>query len=353
MFTFGQRHLRPAWLFLLLTSVIYSVALVIRSLLPGLDQGALVATGLTLDLVVVVPALYYFLLVRRQGWPGMSIVPVAVASFLLASRVVPGEFHDTLNRLHRMAAPLELLVLGFIAHKAVRVAKRVSRSRSARTLLPRGTGDALTAIREAARQTVGVPLAAEIAAFEIGVLYYALFSWHRSCGQTPNTFTGYRKTGYPLVLGVLLAVMGIEMIAVHLVVYRLWSPVAAWVLTGLSIYGALWMLGDLQALRLRPTIITAQALMLRTGFRWEVDISWSNVIGVRRLDWQERGDGEGRLNTAALGEPTLELVLREPVRVRGVYGLAKTTARIGVAVDEPERFAASARTMYSGTAREL
>jgi len=143
------------------------------------------------------------------------------------------------------------------------------------------------------------------------------------------------------------------MIAVHLVVYRLWSPVAAWVLTGLSIYGALWMLGDLQALRLRPTIITAQALMLRTGFRWEVDISWSNVIGVRRLDWQERGDGEGRLNTAVLGEPTLELVLREPVRVRGVYGLAKTTARIGVAVDEPERFAASARTMYSGTAREL
>jgi hypothetical protein len=326
----------PRWrlpgAFLLAVASVYTFALWLRPRLEHLDGGGLVALGLTVDLVVGVPLLYYLLLVRLRRWPVLTVVPVTVASFLGAAQLLPREFHGTLDRLHLLAAPLELLLLGGITWRAAVALRRFRRAKAAA-----GEGeDVLAALRNAARQTVGTPWVAEILAFEIGVLYYAFGCWRRGAAPEEGRFTAYRKSGYPMIFGVVMAVMAIELAAVHLLVHFLWSPFWAWVLSGLSLYGALWLVADFQALRHRPTRVTEPGLTLRIGFRWEVEVPWQNIAGLHTLDWQARAAGEGRLNLAVVGEPSHELVLREPVTVRGVYGLRKSADRLGLALDDGE-----------------
>lgn len=59
---------RRHWiLFMGLVVAVYTAALALAGRLPSLDRADLLAGGLTVDMVIVVPAAFYFLVVRRRG----------------------------------------------------------------------------------------------------------------------------------------------------------------------------------------------------------------------------------------------------------------------------------------------
>ena len=149
----------PLLLFAAAAIGIYGIALYVRAILPSLERPDIMAAAITLDLVLVVPALWYVLVVRRFRLPWFSVVPVFIVSLLLAARIVPANHHATLSVLELAAIPLELGLLGFIAWKAVGTVRRL-RER------PRTTGsDTLTALREAAESVVPNRHAAHAAAY--------------------------------------------------------------------------------------------------------------------------------------------------------------------------------------------
>jgi hypothetical protein len=147
----------------------------------------------------------------------------------------------------------------------------------------------------------------------------------------------HRGGGYGAVLAGLLLAAAAEGAGVHLLLVR-WSPVAAAVHLALSLYAVLWLLGDWHALRLRPMVVDAGGLTLRTGVRWSVRVPWAEVEALRRLDGPPPPKAPGYLDLSVLGGARYVVDLRRPLRVEGPYGIGRTATRLGFRVDEPARF---------------
>jgi hypothetical protein len=125
-----------------------------------------------------------------------------------------------------------------------------------------------------------------------------------------------------------------EAVPIHILVTR-WSPLVAWGLTVLSAYGMFWFLADWRATRLRPHLLDAEALQIRTGLRWSVRIPRERMAALHT----KLPPGAGPILRAALpGGNPLWIELTEPVTAQGPYGIEKCARWISVSVDDPARF---------------
>ncbi|HVR95369.1 MAG TPA: hypothetical protein VMW27_02060 [Thermoanaerobaculia bacterium] len=311
----------PLLAFAILATGIYAVAVSTARRIPTLDKPDVVAIGVLLDLTVVIPAAYYWLAVRRGGWPAATLPSIILLSLAGAALVLPGK-RDLLEVL---AIPAELALLAWVA---------VRTRQSIRRLDGAVEDDVLEWLRAVLREILPVRRVADVFAFEMAVLYYALLSWRRpSASSSEAVFTYHRKSGYGGIVFALLLMMLVEAIPVHLLLSR-WSPAAAWVLTGLTLYGMLWFIGDYRAARLRPILLDAESLRVRTGMRWSLRIPREQVVAVHKKSMA----GARRLRMALPGTSMLWIELAEPVTVQGPYGFERRAQCVGVAVDEPDRF---------------
>jgi hypothetical protein len=330
--------------FLVAASAIYVCSILIVGQLPRLQDADALAVGVTCDLVLLVPALYYLLLVRGRGWPALGLAPVFVISLVAASRILPAEHHRLLSALELAAVPVELGLLGWIGWRAVALTRRLrSRRRTA-------DDDAFAAIRRASREAIGSSWVAELFAQEIATFYYALCSWRTPLPDAKRGFTSYRKNSYGVFLSAIVIVLVVETVAVHLLIHTLWSSVAAWTLTAFSLYGLLWMIGDFQALRLRTTSVAADRIDIRLGTRWEVTIPRDAVTSVQSFGQPVDADctsaraAEDKsakpVDLVLFGTPDVEIRLSRPVTARGLFGLRRTATTIRLQIDDPEGFIA-------------
>jgi hypothetical protein len=136
----------------------------------------------------------------------------------------------------------------------------------------------------------------------------------------------------------------IEALAVHVLAAR-WSPGVAWVLTALSAYGVIWLVGLGRSVALRPTVVEREGLRVRIGALAEARVPFeaiASVALVRAAPANRRAPGY--LHAALLAAPRLTIELKEPVEARGLYGSRKRgITRIGLMVDEPAELAALLR----------
>lgn len=280
----------------------------------------LVAIGVMLDLIVVVPLVYWFLAVRRGGWPRLSVVPVVLLGILGAALLLPQDRGLLREVVRILAIPYEIGLISWIAVRTRRALRHTP-----------GDGDTLERIRAVAGDVLPSRGVAEAIAFEMAVVYYALLSWRR---RPAEGFTCYRKSGYGAIVFALLLMMAAEGIPAHILLLR-WSPVAAWVLTALTAYGALFFLADWRAMRLRPTLLDGDGLRVRIGVRCTVTVPRERIAAVHR----KRPPGSEPYIRASLPGPMpLWIELTEPVIAKGPYGMEKWARWISLTVDDPEGF---------------
>jgi hypothetical protein len=325
---------RPLLLFAALASLIYAAEILVASRLPSLRHPGLVAAAVAFDLLVFVPLLYAGLVLRRdRQW--IRLAPVVLLSLTGASLVLPPAYRSYLPPAHLLAVPLELALVVYVARRAVRLRRRsVSEGREG----PDGL-DTLERLRSTLSQVLPWPRIGELMADELATLYYGLFAWRTSPPQpsSPGVFSYHRKAGYGAVVTGLILACAFEAAGVHLLVTR-WSPGAAWVLTVLSLYGAIWLVADARAMRFRPLALQDSHLLVRIGLRWTVRIPLATVAEVRHLGRQAvPRRAPGYLHAAVLLPPQILLVLRESVVAHGPYGIRRVIGQVGLAVDEPER----------------
>jgi membrane protein YdbS with pleckstrin-like domain len=281
------------------------------------------AWGVTFDLMVTIPALYYIALVRRGRASLASMIPLFAVCGLAARQIVPGANQQFLHQLGlAISAPLELFAVGWL----------VLRARNAKRML--GGGDAIDRLRAAALELTRNAVVAEVVVGEVIVWYYALFSWRRKPdvreGQTAVTV--HEQSGWGAVLVALFIVMAGEAFGMHLVVQR-WSTIGAWVLTGLEAYGMLWFIADLRALKLRPTVVDAAAIRIRFGLRWNAVIPRSAVLSVDRITGPTE-KRPGLLKVAIITDPTYLITLREPVTATSMFGIRREIRELALAPDD-------------------
>ena len=287
-----------------------------------------VVTAVSLDLTLFVPVLYWLLVVRGAGAPWITVVPVFVLSVAAAPLVLPQGAEGALPVVRWIAAPAELLLLGLVARALVRARRQLHASHSA---------DMHERIRAAARAALGHERAADIVAYELALLWYALFSWRTGTPAAAGveTFTYHRKSGHAaIVIGLLLAI-AIEIIPVHLLVAR-WSGMGAWTVTALSLWAGLWVIGDWRAMRLRPCTLKSDRLCLRFGLRWSLDVPVTQVAAARAVD-RAASAVKPDLVMAPYDAKRVRIEFAAPVEVTGVYGMRRNVRIVEAGADEPDR----------------
>jgi hypothetical protein len=315
-------------LFLMCAAGIGAVVFIMARTPAAASRPAMMGAAGLIDLVLTIPLVYWFLVVRpgHSSWAALAVISVLGAR--ASAWLLPLSGQRYLPPVAWLGIPLELWLVAQI----VRRIRGLDRK-----------GDALARIRAAARGIIPYERLSRIVAAEIAVLYYALFSWRAQ----PDTRRDWRAFPCANASGwrdfaTLVALAAVcEAVPVHLLVYR-WSHVAAWICTGLDLYGLLWLAALVRAARLRPILVDGERVLLRVGLVWEIEIPRERIAACRRVTGQGPKRREaGYLRTVVMTEPQWIIELTEPAVAVGLYGQCRKVTRIGIAVDEPGAFGAA------------
>jgi hypothetical protein len=171
-------------------------------------------------------------------------------------------------------------------------------------------------------------------ALEVSSFYYGLFCWKKPAAPG---FSIYKRSGWDTVLICIFVLLAAESIGVHLLI-QTWSVRTAWVVTLLDLYGAVWLLGDYHAMRLRPITIDEQSLHVRFGFRWSISIPLSAIAAIEPIRYESDWKRKGVLKVALLDEPRLLICLDAPAIATGLAGIRRTIDAVAILPDVLEGF---------------
>lgn len=287
---------------------------------------------LPLDFMVGIPLGFYLLVARPRKLTLLSVIPVIWVGYALSVLALGSPDAGILLLLLFALIPVELAI-------AVRECLKIARAFKA---VKAKSPDPMAWFRETMLYLVRKDVAANMTAAELGVWYYALFSWRREPYVLPGerAFSYHNAGGYmSMMLGLALA-FPVEIVAVHLLVSQ-WSVPVAVIITALSAYAAVWLVGDARARAMRPIVVGEGYVRLECGIQMEAAISISDIEAVALADSEIEHIGEqDRLNYGTFYRPDAWLVTKGPVEVRTLLG-AKRVRAIGMGVDDPKALAAA------------
>jgi hypothetical protein len=321
---------RPGFVFLAAAALVVAAEILVTQTGALAARPELLGRAVTVDLLVVLPALWWWLGVRRSGAPPVTLVPVVVAAWWIAKALLPAESQAWLRTAAAVAPALEA---GLLLYLGLRI-RRIRRAYHGTT-----PGDPVLRLRAAVAEVLGAGAASRLLADEITTLRYLFRPPGLPVPRGTETFTTHRRSGWGAVVFALSLVGAVEVVAVHALVAR-WSHPAAWALTALSVYGILWLVADWRATRARPVTLGGGSLVVRAGLRWNASIPRGRVLEARAPSPAEEFREEDALSLAPLGPPALVLELSAPTEVEGPLGISRRVTKLGIPVDDPERMAA-------------
>jgi len=179
---------------------------------------------------------------------------------------------------------------------------------------------------------------ANFLANEIAVFYYAFFKWKK---HTPakNEFTYHKNSGSITVLAALLFVVAIETIALHLILNK-WSPLAAWIATGVSIYSAIFLIGIIKSIPRRLIKVKEKELFIPYGIFGFTRIEYKNIknINTGKISVLNEEKLIGISPFLENESPNVSIETDRPIKVNGLYGINKKTTKLVFTVDDLSRF---------------
>jgi len=306
-------------LFFFLAVSIYFVDSLACRLVVDPSRRMLVATGASFDLVLVVGFLYYWLLVRPGLRPRTGLVFIGVLGLLRASFLFP-------EGIMVKAALAGCAELGLIAYVSVQIA-RSRRDKSA-------SSDPLAALQKAVAAVIPFPAAASAVAMEMSIAYYALRGWRTKphIPESSRAFFFQEQSEKAFLLGAVGLASVFEIVPVHLLVHR-WSGLAAWILSGISLYGMVWLLGLSRSLLLRPTVVEPDSLTIRYGLIAQLEVPREAISSVERVTRST----PCVLTLPRKATPNVELTFTRPLKLQRVFG-SRMVSRIALSVENEGEF---------------
>jgi hypothetical protein len=291
----------------------------------------LLAAAASFDLTIGVTFVYW-LLVARPGHAALrTTLPVFLVSVATAVIVLPSGHRDFVRYIRYLGVPAELAAIVFIAI-GVRGAQRRLAAAGVELDVPERIHTVLA--QSGMPRRLGA-----IVATEFSILYYALAAWRRSPFFPPRSraFSYHEKNGLIALLYAVLATAVVELVALELLL-RARHHGAANVLLVVDAFAVLWILGFARSVQLRPILVTTDALLVRGGIQWSLDVPLTAIesLAIGRVKAPgQRAPGYLRLT---LGPPHVLITLTRPLVATGAYGSTRTVTRLGFSVDDPNTF---------------
>lgn len=330
----------PGLVFLTLAAAVLTASWAIASSPAFLASPDVLSAAVALDVVLVIPAAYWALVVRRRLGHARTLIPIIALCILAASAIVPAGHAGVLARARHLIIPAEIGLLAYIVYKVRRV---LATGRASRADDPVETASAVL------QDALGAPFAARLIASEFAVFYYALASRRRR-PHVPEGASGFVMARPATVLAVLLPIVALETVGMHVLISR-WSTLAAWILTALSAYAVLWVLGDYRAMAMRPTLVTRDEIVIRVGLRCSLRAPLALIERVQRTDWRDPERSlRGHLNMASPDSPNILVVFREPLTAQRFFGLTTTVQSVGIRLQDADGLFQALRPHMANTA---
>lgn len=289
------------------------------------------AFGITVDLLIIVPFIY-FLLIRKTKIPKTTVVPFIILGVVVCSLIIPSEHQYYLSLFKTWLLPLvELTVFSVIIFNVIKAIRHYKSHKS------ETSSDFFTVLKITCSNIL--PKAAVIPfVTEISVFYYGFVYWKKR-QLKPNEFSYHKDSGtIGLLIGILLLIV-VETITLHFLLAK-WSTLAAWILTGLSIYTAIQIFGFSKSILKRPLSIEGDVLYLRFGIMNETTINIHNIesITISTKDIELNNDTKKLSILGNLDAHNMVIKLKNEQTIVGLYGIEKPYTTLAFYVDEKQRF---------------
>lgn len=309
--------------------LIISMVLITKSKLFSANPNAL-SIGITIDLLFTIP-MVYLLLIKKRNIPKTTIVPFFVLGIVVASYIIPKEHQSILDWAKNWVFPLlELGVVTFVIYK---VRKALLRLKQHTKLKP----DFFSALKETCHEILPKRIAI-LLSIELAVFYYGFIYWKKRV-LAKNEFTYHRNSGSIGLLIGLIGIIGIETYVLHILLLK-WNTIAAWIVTGLSVYSGIQILGFLKSIIKRPTYIEDNILYLRYGILSEATIVIDNIesIELSSKDIELNAETRKLSPLGNLENHNVIITLKEENILYGLYGIKKSFKQLAFYIDNKEEF---------------
>ncbi|UXI70025.1 hypothetical protein [Tahibacter amnicola] len=309
--------------------------------LPFSDAGPMPPWPVMIDYLLTVPAIYAFLHRREPRRALRGALALAGFGYLLASWILPplaGPFWDTLRGLRNLslaigvAIELGILFLFFRALGGLRRAENPDY--------------ALTGVVE---KVFGPGFVTRILAFELRIWFmvFAPPRWKWAYRGTRH-FSYHAKDANLANQQGFLVLIAAELPVAHLLV-SLWSSLAAWIFTGLSLYSLAFLFAHYRATQRCPISLDDRQLYLRYGmFLSEQAIALSQIESITLHRGPVTRDST-QLRLCESGDPNVCIRLRSPQAVAGLFGRERQIEIIYLGVDQPHAFVNAVQTTLAST----
>lgn len=288
--------------------------------------------GITLDLVLTIPLVYY-LLIRRKKVSKTTVASFFGLGILIASFIIPKDYQTVLSMVKKVVFPIvELGILTFLFLKTRNVVLTFSKNKDKSI-------DFFTAMQLACKEVFPKRVASLIAT-EAAMIYYLFFDWKRKKIQE-NEFTSYKESGIIALLFGIVIVLLIETFALHVYLAK-WSVISAWVLTFLSVYTILQFISLAKSLTKRPYFfdLKNKDLILRYGFFAEAIIPF-DLIKKIEVSSKDLPEDKSITRFSPLGElesHNVIIYLKEQSKFTSLYGFSKKYTSLAFFVDNKFEF---------------
>lgn len=311
--------------FCLLCLGLYAYGIVSAPYIPSHIEGI----SLPLDFMVGIPLGFYLLVVRPRRLTLLSVIPVIWVGYGLSVFALGSADVGVLPYLLTALVPAEVAIAVKELLKVAKVYKSARKS----------SADPMVWFTETMLYLVRKDAPASMAAAELSVWYYALLSWRRKPYVLPgeSAFSYHNAGGYmSMMIGLALA-FPVEIVCVHILISQ-WSVIAACVVTALSVYAAIWLIGDARARVMRPVAIGNGCVRLGCGIQMEAVVPLSDI---EKVCLSENDtcilDKADKLNYGTFYQANAWVVTKRPIEVRTMLGKKRVRA-IGLSLDDPHAF---------------
>ncbi|MFC4410720.1 hypothetical protein ACFOZY_09870 [Chungangia koreensis] len=340
MVALKDRNYKPL-LLSILTLVITSNILLYRSPLSSwilTPETSGVVIGSLIDFSIIVPFLI-LALTRNKGFTLKRFVTWMVIGIIAARFIIPMDYFKPFTFIPYVAIAAEaLLVLAEIGL----IFLLVRRLPAIITATKQHDLGALFAFPQVVEEKVRSHPLIKIVAAEGLMLYYAFGSWKQTAPNGEDVLTLHKKTSMVAFYVMLIHAIVIETIGFHWWLHEK-SLVLSLVLLILNVYSVVYILGDIQAVRLNPMIVRDGKLHVSLGLGKRMTIP---VEAIDSIDWGKDAENVNLKDKNLIAfmaqdfetpKPDCVIHLKESLEATLFMGMRKSYGKVALKVDDPNQ----------------
>jgi hypothetical protein len=173
---------------------------------------------------------------------------------------------------------------------------------------------------------------------ELFVVFYAFFAKHfpEEYSDNLNSFS-YTKSSNAKDIFWVVAIAQIPTLPfIHFIIEKEANPIAAWIVTALTMWSVIYYLAQAHAVRFNPVQLTKANLNYRYGIAWAADIPLVDINVARKLTYTDKPNPFDFFISPIGSSKNIVLEFNTPIKFKGRNFLDKNKSKAVLSVDNPD-----------------